>query len=138
MPTWLLIAICVICWGVWAVVEKQATRHASPLMVQVIGAYVYSAVAPILFVFMKATNTPTQWNVPGVMWTSLACVLATLAGLSFTTAIQRAPVHTVIGYTSTYPVLTFALCALFLGEQVTWTKLAGIVAIVLGTVLLSW
>lgn len=72
------------------------------------------------------------------MWTSLACVLATLAGLSFTTAIQRAPVHTVIGFTSTYPVLTFALCALFLGEQVTWTKLAGIVAIVLGTVLLSW
>jgi len=138
MPTWLLIAICVICWGVWAVVEKQATRHTSPLMMQVIGAYVYSAVAPILFIFMKATNVQTSWNVPGVAWTAIACVLATVAGLCFTTAIQRAPVHTVIGFTSTYPVLTFVLCALFLNEHVTLTKLAGIVAIVLGTVLLSW
>lgn len=138
MPTWLLIAICVICWGTWALFEKLGTRHASPLMMQVIGAYVYSAVAPVVFLYMKATNTQSDWNWRGVAWTAGACVLATIASLSFTTAVQRAQVHLVVGFTSVYPVLTFLLCWIFLGEPVTWLKMLGIAAIVLGTVLLSW
>ena len=137
MPTWLLVAICVICWGTWAVFEKQGTKHVSPLMMQVIGAYVYSAVAPIVFLFMKATGKSADWNVSGIAWTAGACVLATVASLSFTTAIQRSQVHLVVGFTSTYPVLTFLLCAIFLGEPVTMVKLLGVCAIVLGTVLLS-
>lgn len=138
MPTWLLVTICVICWGTWAVFEKMGTRHTSPLMMQVIGAYVYSVVAPIVFLYMKAANVATDWNARGVLWTAGACVLATIASLSFTTAIQRAHVHLVVGFTSIYPVLTFVLCAIFLGEQVTWLKMLGIVAIVTGTALLAW
>lgn len=137
MPTWILVTICVICWGTWAVFEKQGTKHVSPLMMQVIGAYVYSAVAPIVFLYMKASGKVADWNVPGIAWTAGACLLATIASLSFTTAIQRSQVHLVVGFTSTYPVLTFLLCAIFLGEPVTPVKLLGVVAIVLGTMLLA-
>lgn len=138
MPTWLLIVICVACWGVWAVLEKQASRHASPLMMQVIGAYAYSAIAPIVFMYMKATGQSATWNLPGTLWTVGACVLATVASISFTVAIRQSPVHLVVGFTSTYPILTFLLCAIFLGESVTVLRVAGIAAIVLGTLLLTW
>lgn len=138
MPTWLLVTICVVCWGTWAVFEKQGTRYVSPLMMQVIGAYVYSAVAPIVFLYMKATGQQSSWNAPGIAWTAGACALATCASLAFTTAIQKSHVHLVVGFSSTYPVLTFLLCAIFLGEPVTTLKLLGIAAIVLGTALLSW
>lgn len=138
MPTWLLVTICVICWGTWALFEKMGTRYTSPLMMQVIGAYVYSAVAPIVFLYMKATNTQTNWSITGILWTAGACVLATIASLSFTTAVQRAHVHLVVGFTSIYPVLTFVLCWIFLDEQVTPLKMLGIAAIVAGTVMLSW
>lgn len=137
MPTWALIATCIICWSAWAVVEKVGTRHVSPLMMQVIGAYAYSALAPILFLYMKATGAPTVWNHQGVAWTVIACILATIASLAFQVAIQREHVHLVVGFTSTYPVLTFLLCALVLGEPVTLRKMFGIVAVVVGTVLLT-
>jgi transporter family protein len=137
MPTWILVAICILCWGTWAVVEKLAVRHASPMMMQVIGAYAYSAIAPVIFLYMKGTGQSTSWTVPGIAWTSLACLLATVASFCFQFAIQRSHVHLVVGFTSTYPVLTFLLCWLFLGEPVTWQKLVGIVAIVVGTILMA-
>jgi transporter family protein len=137
MPTWFLVAVCILCWGTWAVVEKLAVKHASPLMMQVIGAYAYSAIAPVIFLYMKGTGQSTTWTIPGILWTSLACGLATIASLAFQFAIQKSQVHLVVGFTSTYPVLTFLLCWLFLGEQVTLQKLLGIVAIIVGTVLIS-
>ena len=138
MPTWLLIVICILCWGAWAVFEKQGTRHVSPLMMQIIGAYVYSAIAPIAFLYMKATGQQSTWNIPGVAWTAGACGLAAIASLAFTTAIQRAQVHLVVGFSSVYPILTFILCAIFLGEPVTWLKLVGIATICFGVTLLTW
>lgn len=137
MPTWLLVTICVICWGTWAVFEKMGTKHVTPLMMQVIGAYVYSAIAPLVFLYLKATGQQSNWNLPGMLWTTGACLLATIASLCFTTAIQRSHVHLVVGFSSVYPILTFLLCAIFLGEPVTGVKLLGIAAIVLGTILLA-
>jgi uncharacterized membrane protein len=115
----------------------MGTKYMTPLMMQVVGAYVYSAIAPVAFLFMKATNITSDWNWRGVLWTSGACILATIASLSFNTAVQRTHVHLVVGFTSVYPVLSFLLCWIFLGEPVTTVKLLGIAAIVIGTVLLS-
>lgn len=137
MPTWFLIIVCVISWGVWSVMQKLATTHTSPMMMQVIGAYVYSAVAPLIFLYMKATNSTTTWSTKGIMWTTASCVVAIIASLSFATAVQKAHVHTVVGWTSTYPVLTFILCTIFLGEAVTFTKLIGMTLVVMGTIALA-
>lgn len=138
IPNWILIATCIVCWGSWSLTQKVATRHMSPMMLQIVAAYVYSAVAPIFFLYIKATGARSDWNVSGVLWTVLACVLITIGGLSFSTVVQRAPVHTVVGFTSVYPVLTFVLSAIFLGESVTLMKLLGVAVIVAGVVLLSF
>ena len=137
VPTWLLVVVCVSCWGAWGVVEKLATKHVSPMMMQVIGAYAYSAVAPVVFIYMKASGTKSEWNPSGVLWTTLACALAVTASLSFCTAIQRTHVHLVVGFSAVYPLVTFVLCALFLGEPVTLQKFVGIIAIICGAVMLS-
>ncbi len=137
LPTWFLVAICIACWGAWAVTEKLSLRQMSPLMVIIIGMYAYSALAPLLWLYAKARGLSTDVTSGGIAWSLLTCVLATVAGLSFIHAIQRAHVHLVVGFTSTYPIVTFALCAIFLGEPVTAWKLLGIAAICCGTVLLA-
>jgi uncharacterized membrane protein len=135
---WFLIAVCIVCWAVWAIVEKLATNHASPLMMQVISGYAYSVFAPMIFLYMKARNIPVVWTAKGICLTLTASLLATIASLAFTSAIQRAHVHLVVGLTSAYPILTFLLCAIFLSEPVTVFKLIGISLIVCGTIMLAW
>ena len=109
----------------------------TPLMTQMVGAYAYSAVAPIVLMYMKATKLPTEWNVPGVLWTSLSVVLATIAGISFVYAIQKTQTHVVLGITSANPVLAFVICAIFLGESVTLLRVVGMFLVIVGVTLLG-
>lgn len=132
MPNWLLILICIVCWGSWAVLEKQAVRYISPQMIQVVSAYVYSMIAPFSFLYMKITNQEVNWDIRGILWTSLACILGTIATLSFATAVNKTDVHYVVGFTSMYPLFTFLLCYLFLNESITSIKLFGLLFITIG------
>ena len=93
--------------------------------------------APAMFLYMKASGVVADWNAKGMFFAAIACVLTTIASLSFSAALQKAPVHIVMGFVSIYPALTFALSAIFLSETVTVMKLLGILAIGLGSLLLS-
>lgn len=137
MPTWALVIVCIVSWGTWALCLKQGSRFMTPVMMQVISSYVYSAIAPIAFLYMRASGDLASWSPKGIAWVTAAVVLVTAANLSFTTAIQQAPVYLVVGFTSVYPMVTLALSAVFLGEPVTLLKLAGIVVTVIGIAMLS-
>ncbi len=131
------IVICIIAWGCWGIAQKLAVKHASPLMMQVISSYVYSIVGPIVFLYMKAAGKETTWAPYGIAWTLLSCVLAVIGGLSFSMALQRASVNSVVGLTSAYPVLTFLLAATLLGEPVTLRKMLGIVIVSTGMIIIN-
>lgn len=133
----LYIVLCIVAWGCWGIVQKLAIRHASPFMVQIISSYVYSIVGPVIFLYMKATKQEMVWNPSGIAWTTLSCVLAVAGGLSFSAAIQRAPVNSVVGLTSAYPVLTFLLAAVLLGEPVTLRRVIGIVVVAAGLIIVN-
>lgn len=133
----MLVIVCVLSWGLRSVVQRVALHHMSPLMTAVIGMYVYSAVAPLLYLYGKARGSISEWNAPGVAWSSLVGVLSAIAWVSFVHAIEKAPVHLVVGLTSMHPVLTFVLCTIFLGEPVTLQKTIGIAVMSLGIALLT-
>lgn len=137
MPNWLLIVACIVSWGTWAICLKQGTRYVSPLMLQIINSYVYSAIAPLAFLYMRMTGGESSWNIKGIAWSAASVLLVTVANLSFANAIQKSPVYLVVGFTSIYPVFTFLLSAIFLGEHVTLLKLVGIVVTIAGVVMLS-
>lgn len=137
LPVWALISICIICWGSWAFIQKLALHNSSPMMIQVITAYVYSGLAPLLFLAMKAADIPITWNRSVITWATLGCLLAVTAGVAFTTAIQKTPVHYVVCFTSAYPILTYVLCTVFLGEPVTIQKFLGIIVVVAGLILIT-
>jgi transporter family protein len=139
MPTttWMLMASTVVLWGLWAVSEKTALKHTSPLMVQLVVLYVYSALAPLLFLYMKSTKVAMEWTSLGIFWSTITCLLAFASGMTFIHALQRAPTYLVVGFTSIYPLATLLFCVLFLGEHVTLTKIIGIVVIITGTVILG-
>ncbi len=137
MPSWLLIAACIVSWGTWAICLKQGVRYVSPMMLLIINSYVYSVIAPIALLYVKATTGETNWNPRAIAWSATSVLLVTIANFCFGTATQKVPVYLVVGFTSVYPIFTFALSAIFLGEAVTLMKLVGIVVTVAGVVMLS-
>ena len=132
----ILIVLCIVGWSFAIIFDKLATRHANPFSIMMIGCYVYSAVAPVLFLYMKASGIDTGLNIGAIAWTVAACVSALIANIAFITAIKRSYVNTIVGLTSSYPVFTFLLCVLLLGEKVSITKMIGITIIAIGTALL--
>jgi uncharacterized membrane protein len=131
------IVLAVIGWGSWSVFSKLAVQGSSPLMVPLTTAYVYSALAPIMYMTMKAKAVPIAWTTRGVLWTTCATLSALLANYSFLFAVQTRSTTTVVALTQVYPIVTFFLCWTVLGEAFTVTKLVGMVLLVSGAVLMS-
>lgn len=138
MAAWPYILTCIFAWGLWGVVQRLSIRHASPMMVQVIAAYVFSIVGPALFLYMKATGQKTEWNAPGILWTTLASLLVVVGGLAFSNAVSKGSVGGTVGLTSAYPVVTLALSWLILGEPITLRKAIGIAIVSIGIIVLGW
>jgi len=133
----LWITLTIIGWGCWSVVQKLALRHTSPAMVQLINAYVYSTFAPIIYLVMKAKNAPFVWNTWGIVWTTVAASLATLASFAFLFAIQDKPVYQVLSYAELHPILSFILCWVLLGEAFTLQRALGAIMIVAGCIIMN-
>lgn len=131
------IALAIVGWGTWSVIEKLALRNSTPLMVPLINTYVYSALAPLIFLGMKARGDEFVWTKWGIIWTTLAALLATLANYAFLFAIESKPVHEVMSWTQTYPIFTFILCWAFLDERFTATKAVGSVLILAGALIMN-
>jgi len=128
----LWIALALVGWGSWTVIEKMALRSATPLMIQLISTYVYSAIAPIAFLTMKWRSDPMVWNKWGVFWVTVGALVATVANYAFLFAIQAKPVHEVLSFTQLYPILSFVLCWWLLGEAFTVQKAIGAILMVAG------
>ncbi len=135
---WLYIAVAIVAGGCWGIVQKMALRDSSPLMVTVVSAYVYSIIGPAVFLYMKGAGKSVSWSMSSILWVCLACVLVTVKAFAFSSAVQQAPVGLTVGLTGAYPLLTFALSALVLGEAVTLQRLVGVAVVSIGILVLSW
>lgn len=136
MQTSLLVIVCVVCSGTWIVAEKLALKHASPMMSQIIAAYAYSALAPIGFMYMKATQEPLSWTTPGIVWTSVACIAAVVGTWSFQKLLQD-PSHFIIDFAIMYPMLALMSFYALNGGGLTIQKAIGFIAIAVGVVLVN-
>ena len=133
----LWIALALVGWGSWTVIEKMALRSATPLMVQLISAYVYSFVAPVALLAMKWRNDTMEWTRGGIFWVTLGALVATVANYAFLFAIEHKPVHEVMSFTQLYPILSFILCWVCLGEAFTIQKVLGAILMIAGCIIMN-
>lgn len=136
---WVYAAICVLCWGAWGFVEKLGSQHMSPLAMQLVNGYMWSAITPILFLYMRTAHVDTTMNIWGVTWSIVATFLSFGAVTAFISCLGMPgiPAAVFVGITSTYPVVTYILCVLFLDETVTFVKTVALVVVCLGVYMLA-
>jgi uncharacterized membrane protein len=132
---WLLVSI--VGWGVWPVTQAMAARSMSPMSVMLANACICTAIAPIIYVWMRASGQAPSFNVPGALWTLGSVVLAGAAGIGFLFATKFRPANEVLSYTQVYPALSFVMCWLALGESFTVTKVVGAAMLITGGIVMN-
>jgi transporter family protein len=131
--SWITYAVLtVFFWGVWGILVKLATRHASALAVYVMSAL---PVALILAASLFINRLRGEWFSPP--YAIIGGILGSLGTITFYQALSRGQAATVVALTALYPAITVILAILVLKEQISISQATGIVLAILAGYLLT-
>jgi drug/metabolite transporter (DMT)-like permease len=136
----LLIFLCILLWGVSTFLNRLSVERMSPFLMQVVGACVFCLFVPFMLRLGDVSNPLTyKWSPYSVALTATAAMISILANiflyLSLKGSAQSGSTAMLI---SLYPVVTMPLSVVFLHEHLPILKILGIIAMIIGTILLSW
>lgn len=120
-------------------IQKHVVQKLSNHMVFVIGALVYS-ILTLVYIGWHGSHLQTQLetlSVPIVLILVGGSILGFLANVVYTSIIHHGDIAVVAALSSTAPIFVAGLAFLVLGESLNMKQLAGIGAIVGGTILLT-
>ncbi len=133
----LLIALCILLWGVWGSSSKLSNLHNAPVFVTLATNILYALLSIPLLRKLKDESTPINWNSSALSWIVLTGVVGVSAKLVFNQALSKEPASIVIPATSVFPIVTVVLAVLFLKENITMAQGAGMLLCVAGVWLVT-
>jgi bacterial/archaeal transporter family protein len=131
---WLLPALFyIVTIGALGIATKLALRHMKwPDMV--VWTMIVYVIAAVVIVLVRGAHLGLGI---GDRWAALAGLLAVLGLIALFVALDNGPVTRVVPVTAAYPLVTVVLGVLVFSEHVTPLRLAGMLLVVGGVVLLT-
>ncbi|MDG0995340.1 MAG: DMT family transporter [Akkermansiaceae bacterium] len=133
----LLIALCIVLWGVWGLSSKLSNVHNAPVFVTLATNVLYALFSIPLLWKLKEDSTPINWSFSAISWIVLTGVVGVSSKLIFNQALSKEPASIVIPATSIFPIVTVVLAVLFLKEKITMVQGAGMLLCVAGVWLVT-
>jgi drug/metabolite transporter (DMT)-like permease len=127
--------IATVLWGVWGFADKNAVMRAHPFTVQWMYSLPYMLLIPFWFWLGHRAAPATNLDPSALRWATVASVAGMLALLAFLFAMEMKPASVAVAATAAYPLVTLLLSVLSGAETFSLPKLAGMVLIILGVVL---
>ncbi|MGR6836906.1 EamA family transporter [Syntrophomonas erecta] len=134
----LLAIFGMICWGIAPIFAKVGLIGVNPLAGLVIRTLIAAGLVSS-WVALSGSFSLVR-NIPVNSWILLAieAILATLVGdLAYYAAIKKGEVSFVSVVMASSPLVTMLCATIFLGEQITATRVVGASFIILGIILLA-
>ena len=132
---WLIPAmLALVSWGAWGVLSKLALDHYRWHEVMGLSSFVTLLFAAM---FHITSRSSFKLDSPGLWITLATSVFGSLALVGFFVALEIGKASLVVPLTALYPAITVVLSVVFLKEDFTPLKGAGIVLAILAVVLLS-
>src|SRR5580658_6422104 len=125
-------------WGLWGIFEKKALGFGNNRDVITILYMLHLLQIPVylacLFIYCP------QWTISfeAAAWSGIASALYAVALLSYLRALSKTDASYVLGSTACYPVISFMLAILFLGEKLILTRLLGAVVVAAGVFAMTY
>lgn len=136
---WFAIITAVI-WGAVPIMEKIALGKGMNPMLGVVIRSLGIAIGALVLWAVLAKNPDYAKN---VTWSSalllvVSAALAAIVGqIFYYTALQQGDVSKIIPVAGSFPLVSFILGTLLLGEAVTIPKLVGVLCVIAGVILLK-
>lgn len=111
-------------WGIWGITAKIAVKHIG-LQLLVWGQVATLLLFPLFFVLFREL-LPLKMDATGIGWALLTGALGTLGTLFLYLTLRAAPASIVIPLSALYPVVTVILATVFLQEELSPTRLLGV------------
>jgi drug/metabolite transporter (DMT)-like permease len=122
----LVMLLVPLTWGIGGFlggVAEQKAQTPYDGMAWITFGYLFWMAVTLVVTGGKPFISGWEWHWQGIVY-GLAW---SFAGVMFVIALRFAPVTNVIAYSALYPVVTFLLALVFLGETFTWKKTLGII-----------
>lgn len=137
MTSVLLLILATLLWGIWGIADKFAVENAHPFTVQWMYAIPYVVALPIWYWLGRNARPEANHSQTAFVWAIVASIASMLALLLLLLALQQKPASLAVAFTSAYPLVTLIIAALLGQEEITLTKVAGILFILAGLVILQ-
>ena len=125
LTLWLGGAAMLIFWGVWGIVVKLVTKEIG-MQALVWGQLGAIGLFPVYFLLFKEM-LPLELKASTIALSVVAGVLGVLGTMTFYVLLRAAPASVVVPLSALYPVVTVVLAYFFLHEDLTPTRIAGVV-----------
>ena len=129
LGSWLLIIVALLGWGAWGIADKGALRTMHPLSI----ALAYTTASLLFDIASIAIVRPKlEFNIEGLKWAIPGALSANIAFLAYTFVLKKHDAAVITTITSAYPMVTVILAWLLLNETLNFSKILGIIFILLG------
>jgi drug/metabolite transporter (DMT)-like permease len=121
--------------GVASFLQKFSMKELNPYQVNFMMAIGMAVTAiPALLITQGSLSVPIKALPLGAP----IGLLMALGSISYVLALSRLPVGTAAAISTSYVILVAVLSRIFLGEELSWIKIAGVLLTLAGVGLLSW
>ncbi|HEX7588240.1 MAG TPA: DMT family transporter [Anaerolineae bacterium] len=118
-------AAMLLFWGVWGIVVKLATQQIG-MQALLWGQFGAVCLFPLYFVLFKEMF-PLEVKASSIALSVVAGMLGVLGTVTFYVLLRVAPASVVVPLSALYPVVTVVLAFFFLHEDLSLTRVAGLV-----------
>lgn len=136
LHTRLLLFLAILLWGIAGALQKVAVGKMSVASVQLVGVVTALFVIVIYYMISAAAKTPT-WTTSGTYWGILAALTSVMGSILFVYLLRGRDASSLMGYAACYPLVTFIIAILFMGEAFTTTRLVGIGFVLFGLMIMG-
>ncbi|MBM3129017.1 MAG: hypothetical protein FJ009_10410 [Chloroflexi bacterium] len=113
-----------LAWGIWGITAKIAVKQIG-LQLLIWGQVATLLLFPLFFLLFKEL-LPLKIDATGIAWALLTGALGTLGTLFLYLTLRAAPASVVVPLSALYPVVTVILAYIFLQEEISPTRLLGV------------
>jgi transporter family protein len=133
------LVIAILSWGLGAIFDKLTLRYLDALPA-FYGRTMIMIVFFLLFIltrFSKTVNDLVRAPRISLLYISLSVIVSMLGVYTYLKAMSFSDASKIVPLSSTYPLVTFIVAVLFLGESFSFNRFLGTVFVISGVFLIS-
>jgi len=139
LETIVYLLIAIISWGMGAIFDKLTLRYLSPISA-FYGRLFVMIIFFIIFISTRFSRTFIALKAAPklvLVYLSLSVIVTMLGVFTYLKAMNFDEASKIVPLSSTYPLITFLIAVLFLGESFTVSKFAGTLLVIAGIYFIS-